>query len=39
MGDNLVNSKDGQVTGWNIQGLINDEKNLKAAKLDWTKQT
>ena len=39
VGYNLVNSKDRQVTGWDIQGLINDEKNLETAKLDWTKQT
>ena len=34
VGYNSVNPKDGQVTGWDIQGLINNEKNLEATKLD-----
>lgn len=36
---NSANSKDGQITGWDIQGLINDDKSMKAAELDWLKQT
>ena len=36
---NSANSKDGQITGWDIQGLINDEKSLQAAELDWVKET
>ena len=27
------------ITGWDIQVLINDEKSLEAAKLDWTIRT
>ena len=33
---NLISSKDVQIIGWDIQTLINDKKNLEAAKLDWT---
>ena len=36
---NSANPKDGQITGWDIQGLINDEKSLQAAELDWVKET
>ena len=36
---NSVSLKDGQITGWNIQNLINDNKGLQAAKLDWTEHT
>lgn len=39
MGYNSVSSKDGQIISWDIQSLINDNKSLKAAKCDWTKQT
>lgn len=29
---NSVGSKDGQITGWNIQNFINNNKSLQAAK-------
>ena len=34
VGHNLISSKDGQITSWDIQVLINDEKSLEVTKLD-----
>ena len=36
---NSISSRDGRITGWDIEGLTSDERGLEAAKLDWTKQT
>ncbi len=34
---NSANLKDRQNKGWDIQGLIDDDRSLQAAKLDWVK--
>lgn len=36
---NSVSQKCGKITGWDIQGLINDESSLQAAQLKWMKHT